>query len=288
MTAQLLVFGPGYSAQPIIKQAQENGWKVSATYRNDETRQQQINTNINPIAFNGENLPNISAESPLHLLVTIAPKQTGDPTLNIWETCLRQQNNIASINYLSSTNVYGDHQGNWVNETTLPTPNLDRGKFRLQAEQRWQSLTIEKGARLFIYRLAGIYGPDRNAFKALKAGRARCIIKENQIFSRIHVEDIRQTVWCAMNSNHKGGIFNLADNEPSAPHEVIEAAAKIMGCNAPKREQWDTAELSEMARSFYLESKRVCNTKIKQELGVELLFPNYKRGLEALLKTDGY
>lgn len=287
MTEQLLVFGPGYSAQPIITQAQEFGWKVFATYRNDETRRELINANINPIAFNAPKLLGVDTDSPLHLLVTIAPKPEGEPTLNVWKSCLSQQKNIESIHYLSSTNVYGDHQGNWVNENTPPTPSLERGKLRLDAEQHWQLLAAKKAARFFVYRLAGIYGPGRNAFKSLKAGRARCILKENQVFSRIHVEDIKQTVWAAMNNDHASGIFNLADDEPCPPYEVIEKAAALLGLKAPQREPWDTADLSEMARSFYLESKRVENDKIKQELGIKLLFPDYRKGLDALLEIDG-
>ncbi|MEX0298070.1 MAG: SDR family oxidoreductase [Kordiimonas sp.] len=286
MTTQLLVFGPGYSAQPIIAEAQQNGWRVFGTYRKEEKRLQLETEDIVPIDFQAGEIAKFNKQAPTHLLISIAPKEDYDPTLAVWLKWLSGLQNIQSINYLSSTNVYGDHSGGWVEESTPPTPSLARGIRRQSAEKEWQSFATENSTRVFIYRLAGIYGPGRNAFRALKAGRAKCIIKENQVFSRIHVEDIKQTVWAAMTSNHSGGIFNLADDNPTPPHEVIEAAAAMLGRPAPPREAWETADLSEMARSFYLESKRVKNVKIKQELGVNLKYPTYQEGLKALLKTD--
>lgn len=287
MISQLLVFGPGYSAQPVIQHVQKAGWSVFATYRSEESQQRLSEASITAVEFGAGEIQGINSDTPLHILVTIAPGEEGDPTLNIWGDWIKQAKNIETINYLSSTNVYGDHQGDWVNEETKPTPSLERGKRRLQAEADWQHTADYVGTRLFVFRLAGIYGPGRNAFSSLRKGRARCLIKENQVFSRIHVDDIRQAVWAAMNSDTASGVFNMADDEPTPPHEVIEAAAKMMGVPAPTREPWETANISEMARSFYLESKRVENSKVKEILGVKLLFPTYRTGLESLIKTDG-
>jgi len=290
---QLLVFGPGYSAQPILQKAKGAGWSLFATYRDAKKRALLEQAGIHAVAFDAQGVGAIDPSKPLHILVSIAPlakspeMTEGDPVLHLWKSWLSQQTNILSISYLSSTNTYGDHDGAWVDETTQPNPTLDRGKRRLVAEKAWENLAKSIETRLFIFRLAGIYGPDRNAFCALKAGRGRCIIKKNQVFSRIHQTDICATVWAAMNSSHKGGIFNLADDMPTPPHEVIETAAAMMNIAPPKREAWKTAELSEMARSFYLESKRVRNEKIKKELGVNLVYPTYKQGLEALFPADG-
>ncbi len=288
MTVQLLVFGPGYSAQPIIAKAQQNDWRLYGTYRKEEKRLQLETNNIIPIDFHTGEIAKFDKQAPTHILISIAPKGDGDPTLSVWRNWLSGLLNIRSINYLSSTNVYGDHGGEWVDETTIPSPSLERGIRRQKAEIEWQTFAEENNTRAFIYRLAGIYGPSRNAFSALKVGRAKCIIKENQVFSRIHVEDIKQTVWAAMTGSHAGGVFNLADDNPTPPHEVIEAAAAMLECPSPKREPWETADLSEMARSFYLESKRVKNTKIKQELGVELKYPTYQDGLKALLEAGAH
>lgn len=286
MVSQLVVFGPGYSAQPIMQKAQNQGFSIFTSYRNPEKRQPLSASGYQPFPFEQGDIPAIDASRPLHLLVTIAPKTNRDPTLQNWESWLEQQN-IASLHYLSSTNVYGDRKGAWVDENDKPAPSLDRGKRRLIAEQEWQAFAHAVGARCFIYRLAGIYGPRRNAFCNLKAGRARCIIKEGQVFSRIHRSDICHSVWTALQGNHAGGIFNLADDMPTPPHEVVEYAATLMNIAPPTRENWDAAEMSDMARSFYLESKRVKNNKVKQELGIQLLYPNYKAGLDELYAIDG-
>lgn len=282
----LLVLGPGYTAQPIMETARRSKWAVYATYRNTEKRYQLEQAEFTAIAFGSGQL---DISEPYHLLITIAPGKEAkepDPSLAIWESFLKQHPPL-SISYLSSTNVYGNHDGGWVDETTPPTPSLERGKRRILAEKSWQRLAEKIESRLFIFRLAGIYGPERNALASLRSGRARSIIKAGQVFSRIHRDDICQAVWSAMTGKHLGGIFNMADDEPCAPHLVIEEAARLLGMQAPAHENWETAPLSEMARSFYMESKRVHNTKVKQELGISLMNPNYKEGLKALLKTEG-
>lgn len=287
MTSQLLVFGPGYSATPVMMQAKEAGWHVFATYRDQEKQESLKASGYTPVSFDN-GAAQIDTSAPLHILTSIAPPPGGDPVVETWGEWLSGlRGQVATITYLSSTNVYGDRAGAWVDETTAPKPTLERGKRRLLAEQQWENSADDIGARLFIFRLAGIYGPSRNAFQSLKSGRARCIIKKGQVFSRIHQQDIRDAIWLAINGEHKGGVFNLADDEPTPPHTVIETAATMMGMDTPTRENWETAQMSEMARSFYLESKRVRNDKVKKELGLTLNYPNYRQGLEALLPTGG-
>ena len=286
MPHTLLVFGPGYSALPIMKRAKDEGWRVIASYRDEDKSKLIQRQGFETVEFSFGKL-SLPKEDTLHILCSIATKSHEDPSLSIWKSWLIQQK-IDSLHYLSSTNVYGNHDGAWVDENSETKPSLVRGEKRLLAEQEWQKLGESLGSRTFIYRLAGIYGPNRNAFCSLKSGKARCLIKEGQVFGRIHQEDISQTVWSALSGEHAGGVFNLADDLPTAPHIVIEEAAKLLGIDAPPHENWETAELSEMARSFYLESKRVKNDKIKSELGITLKYPTYKEGLKALLKDIDY
>lgn len=285
MTAHLLVLGPGYTAMPIIAQALENSWEVTATVRVDKSEEKAL-LPYTLVSFEAGCLTTTTDIT--HILCTIAPSATGDPSLEHWATWIGEQKNLKSCHYLSSTNVYGDHRGGWVDENTEPTPSLDRGHYRLQAEQAWQAIANTAGCSAFIYRLAGIYGPGRNALKTVLSGRARRIIKEDQQFGRIHVDDIKAVVWAAMNGDHSGGAFNVTDNLPTPPQTVIEAAAELLRVSPPREEAFETADMSPMGRSFYAENKRVRNQKITAELGITLQYPTYREGLAALLKDiDG-
>ena len=278
--AHLLVFGPGYTATPVMERAQAEGWDVSATYRTPEKKEDLEHKSIAAISFEDTEF---KCPENTHLLITPAPKN-GCPILKVWGSWVKQQKHVKSISYLSSTNVYGDHGGNWVDETTPTTPSLKRGQSRLEAEENWSNLADAVEARIGLFRLAGIYGPNRNALMSLKTGKARRVIKEGQVFSRIHVADICEAIWAFMNDDTASGAFNLADDEPCAPHLVIEEAANMLGISPPPLEDFETAEMSEMARSFYMESKRVKNDKVKALLGHGLHYPNYKVGLRELLK----
>ncbi|MBL4639290.1 MAG: hypothetical protein JKY57_02050, partial [Kordiimonadaceae bacterium] len=217
MTNTLLVFGPGYSAYPIMEKAKANGWRVIATYRDDIKRQELETAGFETFDFAAGVLKNPAIEEPCHIVSSIAPTPDGDPALSIWKGWLTQLKGLSSIHYLSSTNVYGNHDGAWVDETTTPAPSLKRGVARLHAENEWAGLAATHGSRGFIYRLAGIYGPGRNAFKNLQAGKAHSIVKEGQTFGRIHLDDICASIWAALTGTHAGGIFNLSDDLPTAP-----------------------------------------------------------------------
>lgn len=221
-----------------------------------------------------------------HWLVSIAPGEAGDPALDILKKHAGQLLNAIWIGYLSSTNVYGNHDGGWVDEETETRPSLDRGKRRLTAEDGWHRLATDIGAALHIFRLAGIYGPGRNAVRSLLDGKAKRIIKPGQIFSRIHVADIAATVWAAMNSDLESRIFNLADDDPCAPQDVIAFAADLMGITPPPEIPFEDAEMSPMARSFYMESKRVRNDRIKSDLGIELTYPSFRKALPELVESE--
>ena len=185
--------------------------------------------------------------------------------------------------YLSTTGVYGNHDGGWVDEDTPLTPSTRRGKWRVAAEAEWQAIP---DLPLHIFRLAGIYGPGRGPFSKVRNGTARRIIKPGQVFSRIHVEDIAQVLAASIAQPDPGAIYNMCDDDPAPPQDVIAHAAELLGQPLPPEEDFETAEMTPMARSFYAESKRVKNDKIKTDLGVQLIYPTYREGLAALLDLE--
>ncbi len=279
----LLVFGPGYSAEPFMQRALESGWKVSATWRRPEAKAELRAHGITPVEFDtGANLPGDTT----HCLVSIAPRPEGDPVLNAFGLQLRSQRALRWVGYLSSTNVYGDHEGAWVDETSLTQPSLDRGKRRLLAEDAWTELGFAVGAAVHIFRLAGIYGPGKNAIRSVLDGKARRVIKPGQVFGRIHRDDIADALWRAAQSGLPSNVFNLADDLPSPPQDVIEAASRLLGVDPPPAVSLDDADLSPMGRSFYAENKRVSNQKAKDLLGWDPAWPDYHQALAKLLKEE--
>lgn len=189
---------------------------------------------------------------------------------------------IEWVGYLSTTGVYGDHQGGWVDEDTPLTPTTKRGELRVLAEQAWQKQSLP----VHIFRLAGIYGPNRGPFTKVRNGTARRIIKPGQVFSRTQVDDIAQTLAASISRPNPGAIYNVCDNDPAPPEDVIAYAAELLGLPIPKSENFTTADMTSMARSFYAESKKVSNERIKSELEITLKYPNYKSGLQALLANE--
>ena len=194
--------------------------------------------------------------------------------------------NLRWVGYLSTTGVYGDHQGAWVDEGTVTSPSTRRGHLRAQAEASWQDLADQAGLPLHIFRLAGIYGPGRGPFAKVRAGTARRIVKPNQVFSRIHVDDIAKVLLASISRPNPGAIYNVCDDDPAPPEDVIAFAAELLGLPIPPAIRFEDAEMTAMARSFYAESKRVRNDKIKNELGVTLKHPNYRDGLRSLLAAS--
>ncbi|GHF15802.1 NAD(P)-dependent oxidoreductase [Kordiimonas sediminis] len=274
----LFIIGPGYSAGYVAALALSAGWLVSATYRSSEKQQQLKDAGLVPVPFGS-----MPTGTPVtHCLVSVPPSVDGDPAYDTYQPLLQQCSDLSWIGYLSSTNVYGNHDGGWVDEETLPTPSLDRGIRRVHAEKDWSEFASSVGSVCHIFRLAGIYGPGRNAITTIQKGRARRVIKEGQLFSRIHVEDIAQTVLAAMTSGAPSTVFNLADDAPAPPQDVILYAANLMGVAPPEEVAFEDADLSPMAKSFYAESKRVRNTKIKEVLNIRLRYPSYEQGLQAL------
>ena len=277
---RLLSFGHGYSAQALSPILLNNGWSITGTTRTEDKADALRTTGINAVVWPETDLSDHIA-SATHILISAGPNADGDPVL----THLREQIAAAKpewVGYLSTTGVYGDHGGAWVDETTALTPATKRGQMRVAAEADWQSL----GLPLHIFRLAGIYGPGRGPFAKVRAGTARRIIKKNQVFSRIHVEDIAQVLAASIAQPNAGAIYNLCDNDPAPPEDVIAHAAELLGAPMPPAMDYETADMTPMARSFYAESKKVSNARIKSELGVVLKYPDYRTGLADLLARE--
>lgn len=272
----LLSLGHGYSAQALARLLIAQGWHVIGTTRSAARAESFRASGVEPLLLPGPLAPALARAT--HVLTSVAPDGAGDPILRDHAAELAAAR-PEWVGYLSTTAVYGDHQGGWVDEETPLTPSTERGASRVRAEADWAAL----GLPLHIFRLAGIYGPGRGPFEKVRDGTARRIIKPGQVFSRIHVDDIAQIVAASMAKPRPGAVYNLCDDDPAPPEDVIGHAAELLDLPVPPAIPYDQAELTPMARSFYAESKRVRNDRIKTELGVRLLFPTYREGLAALL-----
>lgn len=279
MTAgTLLSLGHGYSARAVAELLLPFGWTITGTTRSANKAQALESTGVTPRVVPDEDLtPDLAKAT--HLLISASPDADGDPFLPLIADAL-ETHKPGWIGYLSTTGVYGDHQGGWVDEDTPCTPGNTRGKWRVQAEHQW----LDHGAHIF--RLAGIYGPGRGPFSKVRNGTARRIIKPGQVFGRIHVDDIAQVVVASVAKPDPGRIYNVCDDEPAPPEDVLGYAAELLGLPLPPEEDFETAEMTPMARSFYAESRRVRNDRIKTELGVKLRYPDYRAGLQALLAAE--
>ena len=283
MTKTLFSFGHGYSAQALTRLLLPQGWRVIGTTRSADKAESLRAQGVEPVAFPGAEIP-AALEEATHLLISAGPTAEGDPVLGSLRARITElAPRLEWAGYLSTTGVYGDHEGGWVDESTPLTPSTRRGRWRVDAEAEWQAIPE---LPLHIFRLAGIYGPGRGPFAKVKAGTARRIVKPGQVFSRIHVEDIAQVLAASIAQPNPGAIYNLCDDDPAPPQDVIAHAAELLGLPVPPEVAFDEAEMTPMARSFYAESKRVRNDRLKNELGVVLRYPDYRTGLAALLQEE--
>lgn len=283
MISTLLSLGHGYSARALARRLLPQGWTVLGTTRDPGKADALRAEDVEPIAWD----PAAVAEAlgrATHLLVSAGPDADGDPSLRLCRDAIAARAPALDwAGYLSTTGVYGDHGGDWVDEDTPLTPGTRRGQWRLQAEIDWRAVP---GLPLHIFRLAGIYGPGRGPFEKVRNGTARRIVKPGQVFSRIHVEDIAQVLEASIRKPAPGGAYNLCDDDPAPPQDVLLHAAELLDVAPPPEIDFDAAEMSPMARSFYAENKRVSNRRIKDELGVQLRYPDYRAGLRALLDEE--
>lgn len=279
----LLSFGHGYSAKALTPHLLDRGWRVVGTTRSPEKADGITCTGAEAVLWPGDDLAALIGDA-THLLISAGPTEAGDPVLADWRAQIAgSAPHLKWVGYLSTTGVYGDRDGGWVDEASTCTPSTRRGKWRLAAETAWQAVP---GLPLHIFRLAGIYGPGRGPFAKVRSGSARRIIKPGQVFSRIHVEDIAAILRASIDRPRPGAIYNVCDDLAAPPEDVIAHAAELLGLPIPPAVAFEDADMSAMARSFYAESKRVSNALIKDELGVHLRYPSYREGLASLVSEQ--
>ena len=282
----LFCFGLGYCADYLSAKLIKQGWQVSATCRTSEKAAVLEASGIRPVLLSGKKVTVNDLGKADHILISVPPEQDGsDPVLNFAEAALAAlQDQIKWVGYLSTTGVYGDHQGAWIDEETPAGLLSERGQRRVAAEAQWAAT----GLPMHYFRLAGIYGPGRNSLRALQNGTARRVVKQGQVFSRIHLVDITRILEASMANPNAGRAYSVCDDTPAPPQDVVTYAAELMGVSPPALQDFATAELSPMARSFYGENKRIRNNRIKEELGVSLEYPDYRAGLSALWESGTY
>jgi nucleoside-diphosphate-sugar epimerase len=283
---RLFCFGLGFSAGALALRLRERGFAVAGTCRSAEKAAALAAQGFDMHLFaEGHPLadPSRALAGTTHLLLSVPPGEAGDPVFHAHGSEIAAlAPTLQWVGYLSTTGVYGDRGGEQVSEASPLTPSTERGRRRLAAEAAWSSLHLP----LHIFRLAGIYGPGRNQLRGILDGTARRIVKPSQIFSRIHVDDIAAILEASIARPRPGAAYNVCDDEPAPPQEVVAYAAKLLGREPPPEIDFDKAELSPMARSFYAESKRVSNRLLHEELGVRLRYPTYREGLSALLAVE--
>jgi nucleoside-diphosphate-sugar epimerase len=287
MKRRMLILGCGYSAATFARRLLREGWEVAGTTRDAGKMDAMRAAGIEPLLWPLEDAE-AALDGATDLLASAGPNDAeGDPVLAaLGPLIAARAGAFGWVGYLSTTGVYGDRGGGWVDETSVRRPTTKRGMLRTAAEDAWLALWLDHALPAHIFRLAGIYGPGRGPFAKVRAGTARRIVKKGQVFSRIHVEDIAETLICSLARPNPGNAYNVCDDDPAPPEAVIEEAARLLGMPVPEAVPFEAAEMTPMARSFYAESKRVSNARMKTELGVALKYPDYRTGLRALLAEE--
>lgn len=285
----LFCFGVGFSALETARALKNQGWRIAGTARSEDKCRRLEAEGFIMAQFDGEG-PG-EAVTPLleeatHILVSAPPGDAGDPVLLHHGDDIAGSGAVKWLGYLSTVGVYGDHAGGWVDEMTPCAPVSARSKRRVAAELAWLRFSEKHNLSSGVFRLAGIYGPGRNAFANLRRGKARRLVKPGQVFNRIHVKDIANSVVASIERPRVGAIYNVTDDEPAPPQDVVAYAAELLGMEPPPEVAFEDAELSDMARSFYGENKRVSNALIKSELDVALAYPSYREGLRAIMEDE--
>jgi nucleoside-diphosphate-sugar epimerase len=287
--SRLFCFGLGYSGRALARALAREGWHIAGTTREADARaalgvlgyDAHLMSRARPLAD-----PAAALAGTTHLLVSVPPDADGEPVLDLCGAAIAAREGVRWLGYLSTTGVYGDHGGAWVDETTPPLPAGERGRRRLAAEERWRALAQAHGLPLHVFRLAGIYGPGRSPLDAVRRGSALRIDKPGHVFSRIHVADLVAVLGASMARPAPGAVYNVCDDEPAPQAEMVAYACALLGVAAPPLLPFATAPLSAMARSFYDDNKRVANRRIKAELEVRLAYPSYREGLAAILAEE--
>jgi len=289
---RLFCFGIGFSAEALTRQLSVADWTVSGTVRDPDKARALNARGIDAHVWKGEALGDAlraKLNASHHVLISIPPGDDGDPVLNAASDAIRSMPSLNWLGYLSTTGVYGDTGGAWVDETAPTNPSSARSERRVAAEQGWLALHRDHGVPVHIFRLAGIYGPGRSVFNQIRAGRAKRIDKPGHAFSRIHVDDVARVLAASIAKPNPGAIYNVCDNEPAPPAEVTAYACGLLGKEPPPLETFDAVKdrMSPMALSFWSDNRRVDNTRIRRDLGVQLRHPDYRSGLQEILVEEG-
>ncbi|MDO9381500.1 MAG: SDR family oxidoreductase [Hyphomicrobiaceae bacterium] len=286
--SRLFCFGLGYTARALARPLRTAGWHVAGTARTEDGAASLRGQGFEAFVFDGDRGDAGIADalaSATHVLTSAPPDEQGDAVLRVYGSQLCDAADLAWAGYLSTVGVYGNTFGGWVDEASDVSGDFDRTRWRIAAERDWLTRLAARGRQAQIFRLAGIYGPGRSAFDGLRSGRAQRIIKPGQVFNRIHVDDIARVLAAAMTGRGMHDIYNVADDEPAPPQDVITYAAELIGVAPPPEIAFEDAKLSPMAQSFYESNRRVSNARLKGDLGVALRYPTYREGLRGILAT---
>lgn len=288
MGKKLFIFGFGFSSKEIARQSKGDFTTICGTTRSREKADHLRSQGYQAEIFAGEATAELDAQlaQTTHIVMSISPGEE-DPVLSAFPDLLSKCPKLEWIGYLSTVGVYGDHDGAWVDETSELRPVSARSKQRVAAEEAWAELAKKADVPFSVFRLSGIYGPGRNWFINIEKGTSRRLVKPGQVFNRIHREDIGQAVTLAMRKNI-GEVFNITDDDPAPPQDVVTYAHELMGVEPPPETDFETADISPMARSFYGENKRVSNQKSKELLGMEYKWPDYKTSLKRLWQEGSW
>ncbi len=285
--SKLFCFGLGYTALNLANRLKYLGWEISGTTRNPEKYKSLKNQGIRCMLIPDEPVDNIhqAVRESSCILISIPPQGKQDWVLEIFKEDIARSSNLQWLGYLSTTGVYGNHDGEWVDEETPPQPNSERSFVRAQVEKQWLELFHESGLPVHLFRLVGIYGPGRGMLARLLKGTMQRIDSPGQLFSHIHVDDIVQVLTTSIGQPNPGSVYNLCDDTPVSQREAVEYACQLLKMEPPPLVALEDSNLGPLGKSFYLDRKRVSNNKLKSELGVELIFPDYFKGLESLIKN---
>lgn len=282
---RILFLGYGFVARALARRLAARGWRRAATYRRAEQGTQIAADGADAVEWSDGRLSRGAFDGASAILVSTPPGADGCPALAAARAAMTKASPLW-IGYLSTNGVYGDHGGAEVDETSPLLATSPRGRARIAAENEWRAFAEEQGHRLVIFRLPGIYGPGRSAIDQVRSGRAQRIYKEGQVFSRMHVEDIAAAIEASLSRPEAGALYNLADDEPAPPQDVVDYACRLLGVTSPPLIPIEKAGMSDMARSFYADNKRVSNALMKRALGVTLLYPTFREGLSAILDGE--
>jgi len=285
---KLFCFGLGYSAEALSRRVRPLGWHIAGTARTAQGAERISALGYDAFLFDGasRNPAVVTAMADAtHILVSAGPDEQGDATLRWHADDIANAAGVRWIGYLSTIGVYGNTDGQWIDETVPANPGSERAKRRHAAEKDWLAFGEAHGKRVQIFRLGGIYGPGRSAIDDLREGTARRIVKPGQVFNRIHVDDIATTLLAAAEGRGSHTVYNVVDDEPTPSQEVICHAADLIGVTPPPEISVEEANLSPMGRSFYAENRRIRNHRLHDDLGIALAYPSYREGLAAILAT---